>query len=78
MDLQTRKINFVQDFLKLESEKAISHFEKLLQKENQNILEFKPMTMKDFQKRINKSTEDSENGRLTENSKLTSEIEKWS
>ena len=78
MDLQTRKINFVQDFLKLENEKAISHFEKLLQKENQNNLEFKPMTMKEFQKRIDKSTEDSENGRLTENSKLISEIEKWS
>ena len=78
MDLQTRKINFIQDFLKLESEKAISHFEKLLQKENQDILEFKPMTMKEFQKRIDKSTEDSENGRLTENSKLISEIEKWS
>jgi ribosomal protein S6 len=78
MDLQTRKINFVQGFLKLESEKAISHFEKLLQKENQHILKFKPMTMKELQKRIEKSTEDSENGRLTENNKLISEIEKWS
>ena len=78
MDLQTRKINFIQDFLKLESEKAISHLEKLLQKETQNNSEMKPMTMKEFQKRINQSSEDSKNRQLTENRKLISEIEKWS
>ena len=78
MDLQTRKLNFIQDFLKLESEKAISHLEKLLQKETQKNSELKPMTMKEFQKRIDKSREDSQNGKLTENSKLISEIEKWS
>ena len=58
MDLQTRKLNFIKDFLKLESEKAISHLEKLLQKETQNSSELKPMTMKEFQKRIDQSTED--------------------
>jgi hypothetical protein len=36
------------------------------------------MTMKEFQKRIDQSNEDSKNERLTENSKLISEIEKWS
>ncbi|MWB94598.1 hypothetical protein GON26_09500 [Flavobacterium sp. GA093] len=76
MDLQTRKINFVQEFLKLESEKAISHLEKLLQKETQSGSEFKPMSTKEFQKRIEISTKDSKNGRLTENSELISEIEK--
>lgn len=78
MDLQTRKLNFIQDFLKLESEKAIAQFEKLLQKESKNDSELKPMSMKEFHKRIDQSTEDSKNGRLTENSELTSEIEKWS
>lgn len=77
MDLQTRKLNFIQDFLKLESEKAISHFEKLLQKETKTE-SVKPMTMNEFQKRIDQSTEDSKNDRLTENSELISEIEKWS
>lgn len=78
MDLQTRKLNFIQEFLKLESEKAISHLEELLQKETQTNSEMKPMTMKEFQKRIEQSTEDSKNEKLTENSKLISEIEKWS
>lgn len=77
-DLQTRKIEFVQAFLKLESEKAIYHLEKLLQKETKALSDFKPFTMKEFEKRISKSIEDSENGRLTENSDLISEIKKWS
>lgn len=78
MDLQTRKLNFIQDFIKLESEEAISYYEKLLQKETQNNTELKPMTMKEFQKRMDQSSEDSQNRRLTENSKLISEIKKWS
>jgi hypothetical protein len=78
MDLQTRKLNFIKEFLKLESEKAISHLEKLLQKETQNNAEWKPMTMEAFHKRINQSTEDSKNEKLIANSKLISEIEKWS
>jgi len=36
------------------------------------------MTMKEFQKRMAQSTEDTQNRRLTENSKLISEIKKWS
>ena len=32
MDLQTRKIEFVQEFLKLQSEEVISQFENLLKK----------------------------------------------
>ena len=78
MDLQTRKLNFIQDFLKLESEKAISQLEKLLQKETQNNSKLKPLTVQEFQKRIDQSTKDSQNGRLTENSELISAIEKWS
>lgn len=78
MDLQTRKIVFVQEFLKLESEKAISHLEKLLAKETKNNAEFSPMSLQEYQKRIDQSLDDSLNGRLTESNELLSEIEKWS
>ena len=57
---------------------AISHLEKLLKKVTQNNTELKPMNMKEFQKRMDQSSEDSQNRRLTENSKLISEIKKWS
>jgi len=80
MDLQTRKISFVQEFLNLQNEEIISLFEKLLKKEK-NIIsnsELQPMTLDEFNKRIDKSLEDSKKGRLTESIKLKSEIEKWS
>lgn len=78
MDIQTRKINFIQDFLKLESEKAISQFEKLLLKEKVNNSAFKPMTISAFNNRIEESTKDSKNGKITVIEDLLSEIEKWS
>lgn len=78
MDLSTRKLNFVQDFLKLKSEKVISEFEKLLKEENKKDLDIKPMSITDFQIRIEKSFDDSKNGKITEVNELISEIEKWS
>ncbi len=78
MDLQTRKINFIQDFLKLESDKIVAQFEKSLQKETQNNASFKPMSINEFEARIAKSTKDSKNGKVTDVDNLLSEIEKWS
>lgn len=80
MDLQTRKISFVQEFLNLQNEEIISLFEILLKKEKKRISnnELQPMTLDEFNKRIDKSIDDSKKGRLTESSKLISEIEKWS
>ena len=80
MDLQTRKISFVQEFLNLQNEELISLFEKLLRKEKNKISfrKTKPMTFKELNKRIDISLEDSQKDRLTESSKLISEIEKWS
>ena len=79
MDLQTRKISFVQEFLNLQSEEIVSLFEKLLKREKNKISskELNSMTLEEFNKRIDISLEDSKNGRLTESDKLLSEIEKW-
>ncbi|RYJ40757.1 hypothetical protein NU08_0194 [Flavobacterium anhuiense] len=78
MDLDTRKVIFIRDFLKLESEKAISQFEKLLKKEIKEDLELKPMSIAEFHKRIDGSLDDSKNERITDVDELISEIEKWS
>ena len=77
MDLATRKIHFIQGFLKLESEKTIAQLEKLLQEETKPSSEFQPMTMDAFETRINDAAKDVANGRLTENNKLIVEIEQW-
>lgn len=78
MDLESRKTEFVQEFLKLENEDAIARVEKLLHMEKKWIGDgHKPMTVKEFNDRIDKSMEDSQKGKLTEVNNLLAEIEKW-
>jgi len=79
MDLQTRKLALIQEFLKIQSEEVISRLEKILKKENQKSghEEFKPMTIEKFNSRIDQSMEDSKNGRLTEASELKAKMDKW-
>jgi len=74
MDLQSRKIEFVQDFLKLQSEEAISRLEKLLKKEKKNVVgkEFQSMTKKELNKRIDQSEDDFKNKRFKKTSELLS------
>ncbi|MEI7979025.1 MAG: hypothetical protein WCI53_09295 [Bacteroidota bacterium] len=78
MDLQTRKILFVQEFLKLESENIVTHLENLLITETENFNGLSPMSIEEYKKRIEESLNDSLNGRLTETIQLQAEIEKWS
>jgi hypothetical protein len=80
MDLQTRKISFVKEFLAIESEEIISRLEKYLKKEKKTNIdnEFSPMTIKEFESRIDQSMEDSKNGRVIEANQLLEEIKKWS
>ena len=79
MDLQSRKIQFVQEFLKLQSEEVVLRLEKLLRQETTSAMEneFKPMTMEEFNDRIDKSMEDSKNGRLIQATDLKAKIDKW-
>ncbi|KAB1069830.1 hypothetical protein F6U93_03195 [Tamlana haliotis] len=79
MDLQTRKLELIQEFLKVQSEDVISRLEKILRKENlkNDNKDFKPMTIEEFNSRIDKSMEDSASGRLIESSELKAKIDKW-
>ena len=70
MDLQTRKIEFVQEFLKLQSEEVISQFENLLRKKSAKAEVLKPMSIEELNSRIDQSEDDFSNGRF----KLSSEL----
>lgn len=72
MDIQTRKIKFVQTFLKLQSEDVISKLEKILKKNqvDEIIEDLKPLTIKELNRRIFQSEKDFENGEF----KTTSEL----
>ena len=77
MDIQTRKIEFVQAFLKLQSEELISRLESLLKSNETNEDEHRPMSVHEFNERINQSMSDSRNERLTISTELINEIDKW-
>ncbi|NGF57942.1 hypothetical protein G5B00_15590 [Parapedobacter sp. SGR-10] len=77
MDIQSRKIEFVQEFLKLQNEELLTRLEKLLHSGKSQKNSFQPMTIAEFNERIDKSMEDSKNERLITSSDLIAEIEKW-
>lgn len=77
MDLQSRKIAFVQEFLKIQNEDIIDKLEKLLKQEEKAVKRMVPMSEEEFNKRIDTSMEDSKHNRLIESNELQSKIEKW-
>lgn len=72
MDLQSRKIEFVQEFLKIQSEELISKLEALLKKENNASDEqfFKPISHEELDKRIDQSESDFRENRFKSSSDL--------
>jgi hypothetical protein len=80
MDLETRKITFVQEFLRLQNEEIISGLEKLLRKKKMDLFEKKltPMSVEQFNKEIDQAMDDSENGRIISAKELKKKMRKWS
>lgn len=66
MDLETRKITFVQEFLRLQNEEIVTGLEKLLRKKKKDLFEKKltPMSVEQLSKEIDQAMDDSENERV--------------
>lgn len=79
MDIQTRKINFVQEFLRLKNIKLIEKLEKILLKDKARDYEanLKPMSIDNFNKMIDKSVEDAKQGNLVNARELKESVKKW-
>lgn len=78
MDIQTRKIEFVREFLKIQNEELLTLMEKLLHSTKRDAEnELHAMSVEELNKRIDKSMEDSKKGKLTKSSDLITEIQKW-
>lgn len=60
MNLESRKLEFIQEFLKLQSEETIALLEKILKKDTKSKINkaFKPMTQKELDNRIDQSETD--------------------
>ncbi len=79
MNLQSRKIIFVQEFLRLQNEGIIEGLEKFLKKQRTKLYEknIQPMSLKQFNDEIDKSILDSKKDNIIEGSQLKSEVLKW-
>jgi len=79
MDIQARKIHFVQEFLRVADEELVTKLERVLRIERKKKLEeeLSPMTMKEFNEIIDKSEDDFKNERVTEARNLLNQIDKW-
>ena len=79
MDLETPKISFVQEFLRLQNEEIVSGLEKLLRKGKAELIEqnLKPMSMEQYNADIDQAMDDSENGRMIKATDLKNKITKW-
>ena len=79
MDIQTKKLHFVQEFLRLKDESLIDKLNNLLKTERKKKIEkeLKPFSKKEFNEMIDSAESDSENGRLMAASELKNEIDSW-
>jgi hypothetical protein len=79
MDIQTRKINFVQEFLRLRNIKLIEKLEKILLEDKAKDYEanLKPLSVDNFNKMIDKSIEDAKQGNVVNARDLKESVKKW-
>jgi len=79
MDIQTKKLHFVQEFLRLKDENLIDKLSEILRLERKKKIEkeLKPFNKNEYNELIDKAESDSENGRLTSARELKNEIDSW-
>ena len=79
MNLESRKLSFIQEFLRLQNEEIVSGLENFLRKRKIELLEndLKPMSVEQFNKEIDQSLDDSKNERIIKASDLKDKIQKW-
>jgi len=79
MDLQTRKIQLIQEVLRVKSIEVIEKLEKTLFQEKEKMLtkELNPMSLEEFNSIIDSAEEDSANNRLYNAGEILNDIDSW-
>jgi hypothetical protein len=79
MDLQVRKIQFVQEFLILDSEQIMDVLENVLKSEKKKLYKSqpKPFTLAEFNQMIDQAESDVANNRMRTIHELKTEIQSW-
>ena len=79
MDIQTRKILFIQEVLRLKNEEIIKKLETILHQERKKMSKkvFKPMSLNQLNELIDRAEDDVKNKRLYSSEEVLNEIDAW-
>lgn len=79
MNLETKKLLLIQEFLKIDDEKLINALENFLHKNNSGVYEddFKSLSLKQLNDEIDTALEDEKNGRILSAEELKDKIQEW-
>jgi hypothetical protein len=79
MDIQTRKLNLIQEVLRVQNEKLIEKLEKTLEdgKKNDYETSLKPMSIKEYNEGVDKSLDDVKHERVVDTNQLKDICKEW-
>jgi len=80
MDIRARKINFIQEFLRISNEELISKLEQILNKERQSYQNTATISIseEELNKYIDQAEKDDKEGNYKTSEELRKDIETWS
>ncbi len=79
MNIQTRKLSLIEDFLRITDAKLISRIEEMLRAEKAKAYEksLKPMSTKDLYAMVDESIKDVKEGKLSSQEEFKKKIKLW-
>ncbi|MFO8022775.1 MAG: hypothetical protein R6U65_09940 [Perlabentimonas sp.] len=79
MNIQARKLNLIEEFLRISDESIIEKLESFIriEKKKQYDRELKPMSLNEFHEMIDQAKQDKANGRVISHEELKKRINSW-
>ncbi|HPE19312.1 MAG TPA: hypothetical protein P5200_11815 [Tenuifilaceae bacterium] len=79
MNIQVRKLNLIEEFLRISDERIIEKLESFIkiEKEKKYDRELKPMSLEEFHEMIDQAKQDKANGRIISHDELKKRVKSW-
>jgi hypothetical protein len=79
MDMSVQKLNFVQEFLRLNNDQIVNKLIDILHQEKRKLYaqEFQPMSIDEFNNMINDAESDVKQGNVMDANKLLKDVNSW-
>jgi chemotaxis protein CheY-P-specific phosphatase CheC len=79
MNIQARKLELIEEFLRISDENLITKLESFIRQEKKISLEskLKPMTINEFHEMIDHAKKDSDEGRVISHQELRNKVKTW-